>query len=232
MDAVDHDSTEFDPDDMPQDYAVFFLDPSEAAGPPRTVTPYMRACAHYMTEEAKSRKEYGFVANRVQAFLGNLVAVIPFVGFMIMIFGLPLAFDPERVSLHWVGWLMSAVGAIALVPIVTWRLTRDRSRRREYHRVLLHGTLTHATVVGCTTLEGLVRELRFHKPVEQGGVTTYERQWINHVAVTISIGDQELEFVTARPELLGVFQPGARVPVLWYKDCPRLFIPVAGNAGG
>jgi len=189
MEHVDHDSTEFDPNAMPQDYAVFFLNEAEAAGPPRKVTPYMQACAHYMAEEVKSRKEFGFVENEFQVFLGNLVGAIPFVGFMLMIFGFAIALDPkpEHADYHWIGWLMLAGGAVAAVPIAFRRLMQGRWRRQEYHRVLLHGMLTQATVVESTTLTGLARELRCHKLVEQDGVMTYERQWINHEAFTVAI---------------------------------------------
>ena len=217
----DHDSTRFDPSAMPQDYAVFYLNEAEAAGPPRTVTPYMRACAHYLEEEILAPgNEF---ARNVWEQLG---AGIPFVGFMAMIFGIAFAFDPERVGMHRFGWCLFAAGALMFVVPIARMLIASRANRRGYAHVLKEGRLARATVGKVLVNDGITRELRFTDPVCRDGVLQYDRQWVILHEISVSIEGSTFDFVTYRPEIISVFQPGASVPVLWSPRWPKHFVPV------
>ncbi len=95
MISIDHDAEKFDPDEMPQDYGVFFLNRKEAEGPPRKITPYMRAVVYYLAEEVAPPGEDKIVSGTFE----RIKSLIPWAGFFMLIFGIPLALDPDRVKM-------------------------------------------------------------------------------------------------------------------------------------
>lgn len=220
---LNHDAESFDPAQLPQDYAVFYLNSEEAAGPPRTVTPYMKACAFYLANELDySDGKKGFIGRLWARIGGGLM----WAGFFMMIFGVPLAFDPGRVQLHWLGWVMAILGLLFFGGHWAAILAEILMSRRGYDQVLAKGNIHQAVVKQHLVEDGMVRELRFHKPVMDNGVPIFERQWVMRSWITISIENTETEFTTFRPEIIEVFDAGKKIPVLWNRKWPELFIPI------
>lgn len=192
----------------------------------------MRACAYCLEQDVNLPEDSDFAFNH--SLWDRIKGLSTPIGFFMLVFGLPLAFapafDPERAGLSRLGWLLSFLGLLLAAGSFIKLAIKSKRIKAGYNFILANGTLFDAVVQEHLVYDGLVRELEFHKPILKDGVPTFFRQSVMMSIITININHNKIKFVTFRPEIIGVFNAGATIPVLWHPKWPKLFIPVQIDA--